>query len=64
MSDLELQAEMRKCDEVEQDISCDFKFMLGMIDDIGNSTQGTYRSIGVADEEIIYLVMDNAGGHG
>ena len=38
--------------------------MLGIMDELGNSTRRTYRSIGVVDEEIIYLVMDNAGGHG
>ena len=38
--------------------------MLGMMDELVNSNQSTYRSIGVVDEEIIYMVMDNAGGHG
>ena len=38
--------------------------MLGIIDELGNSIQCNYRSIGVVDEEIIYLVMDNAGGNG
>ena len=55
---------MKKGDEGEQNISCDSKFMLGMMDKLGNSTRSTYRSIGVVDEEIIYLVVDNAGGHG
>ena len=56
--------ETRKGDEGEQDISCDSKFMLGIMDKLGNSYRSTYRSIGVVDEEIIYLVMDNVGGHG
>ena len=64
MSDLELRAEMKKGDKGEQEISCDSKFMLGMMDKLGNSTRRTYYSIGVVDKEIIYLVMDNAGGHG
>ena len=34
------------------------------MDKLGNSYRSTYRSIGVVDEEIIYLVMDNVGGHG
>ena len=38
--------------------------MLGMMDKLGNSTQSAYHSIGVVDEVIIYLVMDNAVGHG
>ena len=64
MSDLELRAEIRKFDEVEQDISCDYKFMHGIMDKLGNSTRITYRSIRVVDEKIIYLLMDNAGGNG
>ena len=53
-----------KGEEGDQEISCDSKFMLGMMDELGNSTRSTYRSIGIIDEEIIYLVMDNMGGHG
>ena len=64
LSDLELQVEMINGDEGEKYISCYPKFMLGMMDELGNSTRSTYCSIGVANEEIIYLVMDNAGGHG
>ena len=55
---------MRKVDKVKQDISCDSKFMLGMMYNLGNSTRSTYRSIGVVDEEIIYVVMYNVVGHG
>ena len=64
MYDLELQVETIKGDEGEQDISCDSKFMLGMMDELGNYTRSTYCSIGVAGEDIIYLVMNNEGGHG
>ena len=64
LSDLELQVVTIKGDKGYQDISCDSKFMLGIMDKLGNSTQITYRSIGVFDEEIIYLVTDNTGGHG
>ena len=31
---------------------------------LGNSTQSTYRRIGVADKEIIYMVIANMIGHG
>ena len=48
----------------EKEFSCDSKFMLGVMDELGNFTWITYRIIGVANEEIIYLVMDNTGGHG
>ena len=61
--DLDMQVKMKKGDEGEKDISCDSKFMLGIMDELGNATRNTYHSIRVADEEIIYLVMDNEGGH-
>ena len=64
MSDLELQVEMINGDKGENYISCYPKFMLGMMDELWNSTQSTYRSIGVVDKEVIYLVVDNVGGHG
>ena len=31
---------------------------------LGNSTQSTYRRIGVVDKEIIYMVIANMIGHG
>ena len=63
LDDLDLWVEIKKCDEGEQDISCGSKFMLGIMDELGNSTQSTYRSIRVVEKEIIYLVMDNTGGN-
>ena len=62
LSDLDIQLEMIKGKEGEQDVSCYSKFMLGIMDELGNSARSTYRSIGVVYEEIIYLVIDNAGG--
>ena len=56
--------EIIKGEDVEKDISFYSNFMLGMMGKIGNSTQSTYRSIGVVSEDIIFIVMDNAGGHG
>ena len=38
--------------------------MLGIMDKLGNYARRTYLSIGVVGKEVIYLVMDNAGGHG
>ena len=55
---------MRNGYEGDQEISCDSKFIIWIMDELGNSTQITYRSIGVFDKDIIYLVVDNAGGHG
>ena len=38
--------------------------MLGMMYKLGKYKQSSYHSIGVVAEEIIYVVMDNAGGMG
>ena len=38
--------------------------MLGIIYKLGNYNRSTHLSIGVVDKEIIYLVVDNAVGHG
>ena len=64
LSDLELRSETRKVEKGEHDISCDSKFMLGMMDELGNSIRSTYRSIGIVDEEISYMVMDKAEWYG
>ena len=59
MAELDLKLEMQKGDYYEHDISCDSKFMLGIMDDLGNSTQITYQNIGVVYEEIIFIVVVN-----
>ena len=64
LSDLDLQVEMQKGDEGEQDVSCNWNFMLGFMEEIWNDTRSTQHSIGVVEEEIIYLVTDNTVGHG
>ena len=58
MDDLDLRVETKKGDEGEQEISFDTKFMLGIMDKLGNSNRSTYRGIRVVEEEIIYLVMN------
>ena len=63
MAGLGLQVEIKMSDKVEQDISCDSKFMIGIMNELGNVTQSTYFSIGVVDKEIIYLLIDNVGVH-
>ena len=44
------------------DVSCDTKFMLSNVDVIGKAIRSAYHF--VDPTEIIYLVLDNAGGHG
>ena len=56
--------DIQNYDEGDQDVSCDSKFMIGVMDELGNATRITYHSIWVFDKDIIYQLMDNAGGHG
>ena len=50
--------------EVIKDVNCDSAFMLRVIPSIGEAYRQKMRDIGVPDDELIYLVIDNAGGHG
>jgi hypothetical protein len=47
-----------------QDCSCDSDFMEPAMDEVGQAIQERYSANGVRDEDVIFLVMDNAGGHG
>ena len=50
--------------EVVKDVNCDSEFMLRVMPSIGEAYRQKMRNIGVPDNELVYLVMDNAGGHG
>ena len=62
LEDVILQVRYRAGDEIEEDISCDSKFMLGVMDRVGKALRESFYW--VTPNEWIYLVMDNAGGHG
>ena len=47
---------------MEEDISCDATFMLTKIPEIGEALRSTFHWI--PRNDVIYLFMDNAGGHG
>ena len=49
-------------DEVEEDASCDSEFMLSAMDRVGVAIREKYHWVLITHK--IYLVMDNAGGHG
>ena len=51
---------MQKVDEGDHYASCDFKFMLGVIYKLGNSTHIPYRIFWGVDINISYLVVDNS----
>ena len=63
MDELELQVEIQNDDEGQQEVSCGSKLMIGVIGELGNAIYSNYCSIGVVNMEILYLVVNNAGGH-
>ena len=64
MDELELWVEIKRCGDIGKDFSCYSNFIIGIMYKLGNSTQITYHSIMMVGEDIIYLVMDNAGVNG
>jgi len=60
--DLVLQVKFAKGDERPVDVSCDSEFMMEHMDAIGKAIREKYHWVPPEDE--IFLVMDNAGGHG
>jgi hypothetical protein len=62
VEDLEMFVSVRAGDVTEKDCSCDSSFMLETMPEVGLALRWAFHW--VADDEPIYLVMDNAGGHG
>ncbi|KAG7370138.1 hypothetical protein IV203_027884 [Nitzschia inconspicua] len=62
LQDLEVFVQQEAGDKVEEDISCDSDFMLRKIPEIGAGLRSAYHWL--RRDETIYLIMDNAGGHG
>jgi hypothetical protein len=62
LQDLEVFVQQEAGDKVEEDISCDSDFMLRKIPEIGAALRSAYHWL--RRDETIYLIMDNAGGHG
>lgn len=49
-------------DKVTTDVSCDSKWMLETMGEVAEAIRAAHHWI--PSEQVIYLVMDNAGGHG
>ena len=62
LDDLTLHILVKKGTVVKHDITCNSKFMLDALNEIGTSIRQSYHW--VSFETPIYLFMDNAGGHG
>ena len=59
---LELYVHMKKGDEVDEDTSCDSKFMLECMPRVAAALRQKFHW--VPANEKVYVCMDNAGGHG
>ena len=59
---LELFVHMKIGDEVDEDTSCDSRFMLECMPGVGAALRERFHW--VPANETVYLCMDNAGGHG
>lgn len=62
IDDLKLTVLYKKDDEVEVDCSCDSNFMLSKMREVGQAIRKYF--FWVRRDQPIYLVIDNAGGHG
>jgi len=60
--DLVMVVKFQKGDQVPEDITCDSEFMKEHMDSIGRAIRAKYSWVPAEAE--IFLVMDNAGGHG
>ncbi len=62
IQDIQLFVKMVKGDVVEEDVSCDSRFMLDIVPRVAEEMRKKFHWI--PEEQKLYLVMDNAGGHG
>jgi hypothetical protein len=62
IEDLALRAHFLSGEKVPIDVTCDSQFMKEHMDKIGKAIRAKYDWLPLTEE--IYLVMDNAGGHG
>ena len=62
VTDIQLCVKLGKGDKVDEDVSCDSKFMLKWIPEVAKAMREVYHWIPATKK--LYLVMDNAGGHG
>ena len=62
ISDVQLYVQVQQGDEIQKDCSCDSSFMLETIPEVRVGLQKSFHWF--PQDQTIYLVMDNAGGHG
>ena len=62
LEDLILHSNIKPGSTIVRDVTCDSKYMLENIDDIGQSIRTSFHW--VENTKVIYLFIHNAGGHG
>ena len=69
IDDLELGVRHQRGDKVTKDCSCDSKWMLETMNEVGKAIRDAHHWVkwdpqNVQESDVTCLVMDNAGGHG
>ena len=64
MNEMDVVVRYKAGDEIVQDVSCDSKYMKEAMVRVAESIRMKYDELGVDRDTYIYLMMDNAGGHG
>ena len=62
IGDIDVPVQNQVGNEVEEDCTCNSKYMIKAMKDVGESIGKEYYWM--PQSEVCYLVMDNAGGHG
>jgi hypothetical protein len=62
LKDIDLHVRVPRFSDIEKDVTCNSNFMINSVHETGTSIRQSLHW--VSESEIIYLFMDNAGGHG
>ena len=62
IAQVEMKVRLASGEEVEEDINCDSSYMLDIMPKVGQAIRDAFHWIPAT--QTIYLIMDNAGGHG
>ena len=69
IDDLELGVRYQRGDKVTKDCSCDSKWMLETMNEVGKAIRDAHHWVkwdpqNIQESDVTHLMMDNAGGHG
>ena len=62
ISDFQMRVRWRRGDEIEEDVNCNGQYMIDAMEQVGTSAREVFWWVDISER--MYIVMDNAGGHG